>query len=169
LTPNVTSVVYSQTAVNDLHVLESAGYRVRGHRADCPYCEGHARLTVSIHDDLFYCHRCHRGGSTRQLARAQGLKLPPPRIGLARLQKRWFGQWLSEKMTEMATRERQLYRQASYARACLTFYPNHQQAWQILKEWFAEQPKFERFWELASDRLGRLRLYKYWRRRNRGR
>jgi hypothetical protein len=38
-----------------------------------------------------------------------------------------------------------------------------------LREWFSEKRKFERFWELDSDRIGRFRLYRIWRRRNRGR
>ncbi len=163
-TPNVVSVVHNQSAVNNLHVFERAGYRIRNNRADCPSCEGHARLTVAIHGDLFFCHRCHRGGNVRELARSQGLQFPQRRLRLADLPKKWFRQWLSEKSSEMAQRERRLYRQASYAHACLQFYPQHEGAWEVLRELYSEQRRFQRFWGLASDRIGRFQLYRWWRR-----
>jgi hypothetical protein len=172
-TPNTTTLIYSSPAVNrlDQHaILENAGFRVRGSRADCPYCEGSARLTVAVHDQVYFCHRCHRGGNIRGLAQAQGFTLPPIRKRLADLAKRCFKQWLSAKSAEMATRERLLYRRFHYAKTCLTFYPRHEHAWEILREWYSEQRRFAEFWELASDRIGRLELYRQWRRswRHRG-
>ncbi len=58
-------------------LLERSGYRIHGRRADCVHCKGQSRLTASFTDELYYCHRCGRGGNLRTLARELGLETGP--------------------------------------------------------------------------------------------
>lgn len=39
-------------------LLEQAGFRVRGKRADCVHCQGTSRFTVAFNDSVAFCHRC---------------------------------------------------------------------------------------------------------------
>ena len=144
-------------------ILESAGFQVRGTRATCPFCEGRRKLTVAIHGELFYCHRCQRGGNVRQLARSQGLNLPPPRVRKANGPKLAFRAWLSAKMSQMANLECQLARRAEWAKAALAFYPDHEAAWEALARWHHSERMFAMFWESASDKTGRFWMYRQWR------
>jgi hypothetical protein len=152
--------------VNNVHaILASAGFQIRGKRATCPYCEGHRSLTVAITDDgLWYCHRCLRGGNVRSLAHQQGVTLPLPRSRKADIPKSQFRAWLSQKMTALGNEERRAYALKQWADAALHFYPEHQLAWNFLRRFCARRPVWERFWELATDKVGRLALYKRWRR-----
>jgi ribosomal protein S27AE len=153
---------------NSVNILTAMGYVVRGKRATCPLCEGSRKLTVAIHGDLYYCHRCGRGGSVRSLARVQGVSLPPPRIGKAAIQKEKFRKWLADKMSAMSREEHALVRRWRYAVAALKFYPEMPEAWTALADYYHRQHFFEEFWELASDRIGRRGLYKAWRRQHVG-
>jgi hypothetical protein len=144
-------------------ILQTAGFRVLGTRADCPFCEGHRKLTVAVHGELFYCHRCQRGGSVRQLAREQGLTFPRPRVRKANQRKAAFRVWLSQKMSEMSREEHRLYRRVEWALAALNFYPDMTAAWSALAEWYNAQRKFEVFWQSANDKVGRYWLYRSWR------
>ena len=151
-------------------ILTTAGFTVRRGRGTCPYChEGHRPpdLTVAIHGNLYFCHRCHRGGSVRRLARTQGIHVSPRRQGLARLRRMFFESWLRQKMTELSKEEFRLTRKACLAHIALTFpelREDFQPAWSVLATFAEREHVFERFWFLATDRLGRVHLYKYWRR-----
>jgi hypothetical protein len=150
-------------------ILVTAGYQnFRRTRANCPHChEGHRPpdLTVAIHGDLFYCHRCGRGGHIRQLARVQGINLPSRRQGLARLRKMFFEDWLKKKMTDVSKEEFNLHRKASLAHVALQFpeLSDFLPAWEALRRWHERERSFEYFWSLATDKLGRIHLYRYWR------
>jgi hypothetical protein len=147
-------------------VWEAAGFELRGNRATCPFCEGDRNLTVAIRGELFYCHRCHRGGNIRQLAGSHGVTLPPPRVRKADKPKAAFRAWLSAKMTKMALREHRTYRRAVWAAVALSDVPDFEPAWSALADWYHAERYFRLFWESTSDRLGRLELYKSWRRAN---
>ncbi|MBI3483848.1 MAG: hypothetical protein HY012_01670 [Acidobacteria bacterium] len=55
-------------------LLERAGFRLRGaKRADCAYCSGSSRGTVSFTEEVAYCHRCHWTANVVTLARQTGL------------------------------------------------------------------------------------------------
>jgi len=41
-------------------------------------------------------------------------------------------------------------------------------AWAVLSSWYDSQRQFETFWQDASDKVGRLALYKAWRRAGKG-
>ena len=62
-------------------LLEASGFRVRGRRADCPFCDGQSKLTISFDETkgVAYCHRCHWKTGIRKLAREQGVHLPARR------------------------------------------------------------------------------------------
>jgi hypothetical protein len=144
-------------------ILEAAGFQVRGTRADCPSCEGRGKLTVAIHGELFFCHRCHRGGSVRQLARSQGLNVPRARVRKGNGPKLAFRAWLSGKMAEMADRERRLARRAEWAKAALVHSPDSEPAWAALADWHHAERQFQTFWQSATDNTGRYWLYRQWR------
>jgi hypothetical protein len=144
-------------------ILEQAGFVLRGRRATCPYCEGRRGSTVAITDDLYYCHRCHRGGHVRSLARQLGHALPPPRTRKTNIPKTQFRAWLTNKMQQLTNEERRLSRRAEWAKAALTFYPDMQEAWTALAAWYHAERNFKIFWESASDNVGRYWLYRAWR------
>ena len=148
-------------------ILERAGYVIRGKRATCPHCKGNRRQTVAIHGDLFYCHRCARGGNVRTLARGQGIKLPPPCLRLADRPKQEFRTWIGMKMAELANLERKFYQRAEWAKAALAYYPDMQCAWDALADWCHARHTFITFWQSASDKVGRYWLYRTWRKQHR--
>ncbi len=157
---------HHDSQVNVHAILERAGFQqIRGPRASCAFCEGSRKLTVAITDDgLWYCHRCHRGGNVRSLAKQQGVSIPPPRIRKADIPKARFRKWLSQKMTEMSREQYELTRQWRYALAALKFFPDMEEAWQALATYYHRQRYFQVFWESAGDNIGRYWLYRNWRR-----
>ncbi len=161
-------VAHHFDSVNVAAILVKSGYRIRGRRADCPRCSGHSRLTVSFTDDgRFYCHRCGKGGNVRGLARRLGVTLPPPRLRKADIPKAKFRAWLSSKMTELANEERRAYALKKWADAALHFYPEFELAWNFLGRFHIRHRVWGRFWESATDNIGRFHLYRGWRRHNR--
>ena len=153
--------------VNNVHaILVRAGFQLRRNRATCPYCrDGHKRpgLTVAIHGDLFFCHRCKRGGSVRGLARGQGIELPPPRIRKADAPKAAFRTWLADRMTELSREEWRLRRGAQLANVALRYFPDMELAWDALAAFHHRERFFITLWESASDKIGRYWLYRMWR------
>ena len=144
-------------------ILSRAGYQIRNKRATCPYCEGRSKLTVAIAGDLFYCHRCQRGGSVRSLARVQGISLPPARLRKANIPKLQFRAWLSRNLSELGNEERGIARRALWAAVALSFFPDMEIAWTALAKWYHNRHRFEMFSQSASDRVGRYWMYRQWR------
>src|SRR5215470_18208936 len=55
-------------------LLDRAGFTIRSAtRADCRSCTGSSTGTVAFRGDVYYCHRCRRGGNRASLARELGL------------------------------------------------------------------------------------------------
>jgi hypothetical protein len=173
-TSNVLAQTVSYTlsaSVDSQAILAAAGFEIRRNRATCPTChEGHKPpdLTVAIHGNLYFCHRCHRGGHIHQLARAQGIKLSPRRQALADLRKMYFRQWLSKTMAELSKEEHRLHKKARLAVAALSFpeLADFEPAWEALRRLHERERVFEHFWSLATNRIGRYRLYKGWRKKH---
>lgn len=69
-------------------------------------------------------------------------------------------------MSELSKEEFLLTRKASLAHIALTFpeLRDLEIAWSVLAKLAEREHVFERFWFLATNRLGRVHLYKYWRR-----
>lgn len=155
----MSSVCIPEAEKQVLAILERAGYRIHGSRANCPHCTGHSRLTVSFTTDgLYYCHRCSRGGHVCQLSRAQGISLPAPRVRLADIPKKAFREWLHHKMTEMADRECRLSRRARWAMRALEYFPNWELAWSALADFYHARRNFQDFWERVSGGRAITRL-----------
>jgi hypothetical protein len=154
-------------------ILRSAGFEIHRKRATCPSCSPqHARpsLTVAIDSDkgVWYCHRCGVGGSIRQLARAQGIILPPRRRGLAILRKQFFESWLKEKMSELSKEEHRLHKKARLAVVALSFpeLREFEPAWEALRKLYDRERVFENFWSKATSKIGRYGLYRGWRKKH---
>jgi hypothetical protein len=117
-------------------LLERAGYRVRGQRADCPHCEGRSRLTVSVSfaDGVFHCHRCQKSGNVRTLARELGSPLPPltPEERAERTREAQFSDWVDACHIILAGRLRYLTRRAELAKRVLACCPDCEPAWDAL-------------------------------------
>ncbi len=155
--------------ISNVNVFNSFFPRVSNRRADCPYCSGHSRLTVALDPvkGVWFCHRCQKGGSVSELARAIGVAYKPRPSGKAQQKKTEFREFLLKKMAELGNRERKLARSAEWAKAALRFYPDHEGAWEALARWEHARPWFEHFWLLASCKSGRFELYCQWRGRGR--
>lgn len=60
-------------------LLARVGFRVcSATRADC-VCPGRSRMTIAFHDDVAYCHRCHRSWRRQSLLRELGLLATDPK------------------------------------------------------------------------------------------
>jgi hypothetical protein len=160
------TVAQSLNSVNVRAILIAAGYSVHArNRANCPHCSGHSRLTVAFtNDGRFFCHRCGKGGHVRSLAREQGVTFPRPRIRKADMPKAAFRRWLSEKMTALGNEERKAYTKVEWAISALHSYKDFEPAWEFLRWFYERRYVWESFWESGTDRIGRLHLYKVWRR-----
>lgn len=148
-------------------LLEASGFRVRGRRADCPFCSGHSRLTVSFDEQkgVAFCFRCHWKTGIRKLAREQGITLPARRRALAREKKEEFRKWLSDLMRRAANEERRGYEYHLYARAILTWDRESEEAWELLARWYHSERLFAKFWETVTCKVGQYQLYRIWRKR----
>ena len=147
-------------------LLEEAGFRVRGKRADCAYCSGGSRLTVSFTPEVAFCHRCGWRTNIRRLAREQGKAAPTRRIGRAKVRKELYRGWLSRAYSSMAEEERKLAGRAELAKLALIYFPDMERGWDTLARWYHTQRNFALFFEAAQDRIGRFELYRSWRASN---
>ena len=108
------------------HLLERAGFRIRGRRADCPNCEGHSRLTVSFTNEVAYCHRCHWTANVRALSRALGARFIPETREAREKRDRaaQFSEWMNTLYLILSRRLRLLTRRAELAKNVLNAYPD---------------------------------------------
>jgi len=164
------------TSTHTALLLQNAGYHLSrtGRRATCPKCStGRTDFVVSVNLDkgLYNCFRCNRGGKIANLGPAFTFGRQTVRIRCADIKKREFQQWLDSRMKEMGDKERRLARRAALAGQVLqnrVAWPVDPMAWAVLAGWYDSQRQFEAFWQGASDKCGRLALYRQWRRGTRG-
>jgi G:T-mismatch repair DNA endonuclease (very short patch repair protein) len=147
-------------------LLERAGFRVRGKRARCVHCTGRDQLTVSFTAEVAYCHRCHWTANAAQLAKSQGRTVAPRKVGLARERKRRFFDWLDKRYAQIAKLEYSLSKRAALAHDILIRFPDCEPAWAALARLEHSSHAIEVFFEAARDKIGRLQLYRVWRRYN---
>jgi hypothetical protein len=119
-------------------LLQRCGFRLRGARADCAYCEGRSRLTVAVGEGVAYCHRCHWTGNNRTLSRKLGIPLAPE---TAEQRKRHaaaknFSEWRGICQRILDLQFRFLARKASQARDVLALFPECDAAWSALKNFY---------------------------------
>ena len=119
-------------------LLERAGFRIRGRRADCPHCRGTARLTVAISDTAYYCHRCGKKGGLRSLARDNGCALPPetPRHREARRLADEFAKWADAAERALLDRHHVLWKRCGRAVIALQHFPEMVEAWDSLAAYY---------------------------------
>jgi hypothetical protein len=149
-------------------LLEQAGFRVRGQRANCMHCQGTSRFTVAFNDSVAFCHRCKWTANARLLGKKLGRTVSPEsseqrRIRLVIAQ---FRAWLSAKYTKMANEERQLASRAQLAKKLLAVFPGCEPAWNALARWHHAEQRLQNFFELAQCRSGRRELFREWVRAN---
>ena len=123
-------------ASNFSHLLERAGFRIRGRRADCPNCEGHSRLTVSFTDEVAYCHRCHWTANVRTLSRALCVPIVPETREARQKRDRaaQFSEWVNTLHVIFSHRLRLLTRRAELTKNVLNAYVDCEPAWSALAE-----------------------------------
>jgi hypothetical protein len=119
-------------------LLERFGFRIRGTRADCAYCEGRSRLTVAVGDDVAYCHRCGWTGNTRSLSRKLGIAIAQETSEQreTRALAKEFAEWRGTCQRILNRQFRILGRKAALARDVLARYPECEAAWSVLKNFY---------------------------------
>lgn len=142
---------YTLPGMRDL--LERIGFRIcSATRADCAYCTGSSRRTVSFTDDLAFCHRCHWKANRIGLARQHGLLRANPetqrRLCEEAAHRRGFRSilaafesWRETRLSHVANRYRQLGRQAIMAQSILQRWPDCEPAWDALARFYHEEAK----------------------------
>ena len=129
-------------------------------------------VSVSLAKGLYNCHRCNKGGKIANLGPAFTFSgASPAREAKAAVIKRKFYDWLAAQMRELGDRERRMARKAVFASQALQLgvgWPTDALAWLALADWHHSQRQFDEFWQNATDKCGRLQLYRQWRRGSRG-
>lgn len=145
-------------------LLERNGFNQRGGRADCIHCKGNSRGTVSFSRHVAYCHRCKWSANAAQLKRCLGEQPPRemPEHRDARLQVESFKRWLSMKYEYAATEEYLLARRAELAKKILARFPDCDQAWEALSNWYSAERRLVAFFELAQCKAGRSAIFERW-------
>ncbi len=143
-------------ATNLADLLERAGFHVRGRRADCIHCEGHARATVSFNDEVAFCHRCKWTANVRTLSRELGLPLAPltREIREERNKDERFAEWSNVCHLVLVRRLRFLTRRAELAKNVLAILPDFEPAWSALADFYhSEAELFGALDVLAFEKL----------------
>jgi hypothetical protein len=124
-------------------LLERAGFKIRGQRADCPYCTGTSRLTVWIGDETFFCHRCKKKGGLRSLLRQHGYAVPAqtPEHREAHRLAQAFAEWADGCERVLIDRHRFLWRRAGLARIAVAHFPDMPEAWDALADYYHAEAK----------------------------
>ncbi len=127
---------YLQPATSLIDLLERAGFHIRGRRADCIHCEGHARLTVSFSDEVAFCHRCKWTANVRILSRELGIAVKPETQEQRERRKRRaeFAEWLDTLYLLVIRRLRYLSECAELGEDFLTQFPDCEDAWDLLAD-----------------------------------
>jgi hypothetical protein len=127
-------------------LLEQAGFRVHGTRAECPYCEGTSRLTVRIGPGpVFFCHRCKKSGNARTLSRELKISLAPESRAVRdrRVRERFFEQWRGACQLDLLDELYKLTLKAECAKQTLPLLAHHDALaeieWQALADLYHRQ------------------------------
>jgi hypothetical protein len=123
-------------------LLDHAGFRIRGRRADCLHCDGSSRLTVSFNDEVAFCHRCKWTGNLRTLSREFGVPVAPETAQHreSRTRAKQFDQWRATCQRILADRFRDLGLLAERAKQELAVSPNYEPAWTALADFYQNEP-----------------------------
>jgi hypothetical protein len=126
----------NQANISDL--LERAGFRIRGRRADCVKCEGSSRLTVSFNDEVAYCHRCQWTANVRTLSRELNIAVAPETREQRQRRARQvqFAEWLDTLYLLIIRRLRYLTECAGIGKEILAQFPDCEDAWSLLADFY---------------------------------
>jgi len=127
-------------------LLEKAGFRLRGRRAECIHCQGHSHWTVSFTPEVAFCHRCKWTANVVMLARELGFSeeaLCQVRTESSERQAdaEKFEAWRKRSIRELSARYRSLRRKAGQAHEVLQKYPDCEPAWDALARWYHEEAR----------------------------
>jgi hypothetical protein len=166
-------------------LLERAGFRVSGTRADCIHCKGRSRGTVSFTTEVAFCHRCKWRANTVALAKELGLFRSDPHVvsslreqarrrARLRAEIESFEIWRDSRICEVSNRYRRFSHAACRAAEVLSKFSECEEAWATLARFYhAEAQLLAAFdWLMfakASDWLegdsSPVEIYEAWRRR----
>jgi hypothetical protein len=133
-------------------LLRETGFRIRGKRADCQYCTGRSRLTVSFTDEVAYCHRCNWKSNSFTLSKervlldensaaAEIFQREQRERRIFRVEIAALEQWLDSNYWRVADRYRLLGHAAQKARTFLQENPNDETAWEALASFYHWESK----------------------------
>jgi hypothetical protein len=133
-------------------LLQEAGYRISGNRADCRNCRGGSRLTVSFTSEVAYCHRCHWTANAAILAKGLGKSVEPlsPEKRKAKAKAARFGEWVDAQHNQVASQYRYLGRMSAIARAVLVRFPDCEPAWCALARFYHSEARLARMLDVLS-------------------
>jgi hypothetical protein len=144
---------YDSAPISSLaELLERTGFHVRGRRADCSYCKGTSRLTVSFTAEVTFCHRCKWTGNIRTVARELELPLAPITREILERREREveLNEWLNTCHTILANLWRELTLRSELAKQILAFWPDEELAWDALADFYLLQADFEGAFEILN-------------------
>ena len=133
--------------------LKMTGFRIRSAtRADCVRCTGRSGGTVSYNKEVAHCFRCDWGANWLTLARDLGVLLsdPPTLLQLREEARRRakiedligeFDVWREARIRHVSDRLRRLSRAALLAEKVLRRFPECDEAWEALAEYYHEKPR----------------------------
>jgi hypothetical protein len=139
-------------------LLEQAGFRVRGRRAECIHCEGGSHWTVSFTSEVAFCHRCHWTANAITLTRELGLLAGDPKMHeflrgarerrRQRAETEKFRRFATERIERISRHYRDLARAATHAEQCLRQGESdpviHELAWSALERFRSFEARIER-------------------------
>jgi hypothetical protein len=133
-------------------LLEAAGFHIHGRRAQCIHCQGHSRLTVSFTDEVYFCHRCGKGGNIRTLSRQLGRALPQqtPEQRRAQTLAKEFTSWRNAAHALLVREYEYMRLQAGIARLVLRADPGCEEAWDLLARFYDAERYFLAAFDLLS-------------------
>jgi len=158
-------------------LLKKSGFAVRGNRADCAFCKGTAKATVSWNSEVAHCHRCHWSGNARTLSRKLGFAVSPETAAHreARVKAEEFSTWINSKHRIISDRYRVLGRKAQLAKEVLKQFSDCDPAWTALATFYNEESRltasletlsFEKTPEWLESQATPVGLFKEWETQN---
>ena len=166
-------------------LLERAGFRVRGGRADCAHCNGRSRLTVSFTNEVAFCHRCKWKANVVTLAHELGLfRNNPDAVSSFHDQSKHrarflteikaFEIWRDSRICTVSNQYRELSRKGIRATYVLSKFPESEAAWEALARFYHARAKllaafdwlmFTKVSDWLEQDSGPIEVYKTWRSR----
>ena len=166
----------SASALAMSSLLNLAGFRLRGRRAGCIHCQGRSHWTVSVTDEVAFCHRCRWTANVFILAGELGLLDGNPELRekllleatehrRQRAEAEKFKQFVNDRLERIGQQYRALAHAARHAEDCLRAGEQDpyvsELAWDALERFRAFEARIEREGlcdlEILRDEWSKLR------------